>query len=580
MGQPQQLLALGPWKSIDTTSAGPYVAPNVGILGTGANPHRVPQALVAERGRVPLATIKQAASIGAIAPYVSSHSNEQVYGVFVDENAADERFLLNGTTQTSLDFNGVTDTTFFDQAVQVGSILYDNAGRQYSVLNPGSTYTWQYPPFTVNSATNIGGYTVAPSSTPIGSPAGFYGATVNFTFTRLVFGPNGAFAQESSVPQTPQGASLPQYPAYISITFPSSGTIFFPKITAASGSFGGTNADGTLYVTNVYVWSSTLPVWYFAYTLFAATTNPYVFTFIPFGMATVPSLTAFNAQAQLILARDAPPCVAAPGGPLAYHKGRVWNLVTSSAFTYPTQTTQPPTGINQEQMVLWWSKYGIPWEFDAVNQTALIDTDVPSDAQSTPQTYGEQPVALLSLSSVLLIWTTQQCLIVYGDGTVNSPFVIRKIFNIGTRARHAVAACVMDQVGTVGLWLSENGVMMTDGQYAYRVDEPIRATIESLSLSDRQNAVGFFAHHAYYLSFPQLNETWGFYLPTGDWFGPLPYATNAAYAVPADPATLGGPPGLVNVVRAARATGVQAAIDSWFTGGDLDLLEPQTVAWV
>lgn len=570
MGQPQQLITLGPFKAIDVTSAGPYVAPNVGVQGTGSNPHRVPLALVAERGRNNLATIN-GSSIGAITPYIPSPNDEQIYGV-KNNPVTPQRFVydIRNQSETDLVFGGKFDRTEFDQAVQVGNVMYDNAGHQYSALNPTHTYTWQYDPFSATPV-DINGITVSASSTPVpsGSVNNFYGVTLDFTFTRLVFGPNSAYAQESSAPSLAQGVNVPEFPAQISYTFPVSGAIYYPQIV---GTFVGTNDDGTTWFTNGYVQSNVLPVWYFFATLGnTGYHSPYV--------VKMNSTQDFIANAQLIPTRDAPPVSSDNEGALAYHKGSVWALVVNSAFISPNQNaTGTPQGVNLQQMQLWWSKYGIPWEFDSANQVGIIDSDVPPGVPPYSGTYGERPIALVSLASILLAWTTHQTIVVYGDGTSNSPYVLRKIFDMGTRARNSFAVCVLDQAGPVVCWLSENGVQMTDGQYAYRIDEPIREFINNLSMSDRENAVGFYARHAYYLSFPDAGVTWGFYMPTGDWFGPLPYTTTAAYYIPANPATSLSYYGLVNEVTAVRPG--TAEIDQWFTGGDLDLGQSQTVTWV
>jgi hypothetical protein len=286
----------------------------------------------------------------------------------------------------------------------------------------------------------------------------------------------------------------------------------------------------------------------------------------------------FDANAQMTPTRDAPPVSPTNVGAIAYHKGAAWCLVVNAATITPTQNaTSTPRSVPIQQMQLWWSKYGIPWEFDTVNNVNVLDANVPPNVPPYGGTYGEQPIALVSLSSVLLAWTTKNCFATYGDGTTQSPYVTRMLFNIGSRARHSWAVCILDQVGSVAIGLTENGVEMTDGQYAYRIDEPIRATLDSLVLSDRINAVGFFAHKAYYISFPALGETWAYYLPTGDWFGPLPYATTAAYAVPANPAAPLSTYGTMNEVTAVR--GASNVIDSWFAGGDLDLGAVQTVTW-
>lgn len=565
MGQPVQLIALGPFDAVDTTSAGPYVSPNSATLAPNANPHRVPSALTAELGRTHLATLGLPAPISAIAPYIPATNDEQVYGVQGPVgNSFRVVYDVRFGTETHLQFGSSFDKSQFTQAVQIGNVLYDNAGRQYSVLNPGNTYEWQYQPFTADG-TDIGGITVSTSSTV--APSGFYSVELDFTFTRVVYGPNGAYAQESSAPSLNQGNAIPQFPAYLKYTFPPSGTIHYPQL---NGPFHGTNDDGTVWSTNVYVQSNVIPTWFFAIQL----KNQANYVVAP------ATLFDYDGNAQLIPTRDPPPVSPTNNGPIAYHKGSAWCFVVNPAFVYPNQNnTTTPTGVNLQQMQIWWSKYGIPWEFDETEQVQIVDANVPPGVPPYGGLYGEQPQALVSLASVLLAWTTQQTIIVYGDGTSSSPYVLRKLFNIGCTSGQSVAVCVVDQMGVVTLWLSEDGVQMTEGQYAYRVDEQIRSFIDGLSSFDRQQAVGWFANHAYYISFPNADVTWGLWLPTMKWFGPLEYATPVAYAIPANPATPLDFYGPVNEVVAVRQRSL-TRLDTWFTGGDLNDGQPQTVTWV
>jgi hypothetical protein len=129
---------------------------------------------------------------------------------------------------------------------------------------------------------------------------------------------------------------------------------------------------------------------------------------------------------------------------------------------------------------------------------------------------------------------------------------------------------------TVMFWLSEHGIVMSDGSSIARISDPIRSVIDSLLSTDRQGAVGFFARGSYYISFPALGQTFGYYAATGEWFGPLMYATSSAYYVMSNPNTFNGQ-STVNEVTAIRQN--TAYIDQWFTGGDLDLGASQAVTW-
>ena len=108
-----------------------------------------------------------------------------------------------------------------------------------------------------------------------------------------------------------------------------------------------------------------------------------------------------------------------------------------------------------------------------------------------------------------------------------------------------------------------------------RIDENVRATIRALSISDRTNAVGWYARLTYYISFPGANFTLGYFTPTGEWFQ-LPYATSYAYSIPANPRYFGAAAEVNEVTAVRNGT---TYIDSWFGGGDADLGAPQTVTW-
>ncbi len=752
-----ELLRLGPFTAVDTTTAGPYN--RSGHSGTGANPHRITGALCAELGRTNLANVTvggTGSTLATIAPYAVSASNEQIVGATLSAGVY-SRFMYDPAlaSQALLQYGSATDSAFFDQAVQYGNVLYDNAGHQYSSANPSNTYSWQQPAPAAGQA-----YAVA------AAPGTMNPGTYIYAFSQVVTAPNGAFVHETSslgqdaspsglypyqitlstnpaVPRiyndvsgpvnsntlettarvswptvightivfvvswdanpvgggtnvvissvsagtlgTPQligsvqqgninlafywiqsalsagdaitvtfsGSTFSNMPIFdftgvnnVALTtaafasygtnsvsgtsfaandltygffaardsgastlafIPASSEIYAlgigtagyyagmgvesgPIATEASqnitvsatwggtptdtsnvaallvvsgaaaagtprltGTFAGTNVDGSTYTTNVYRQSSNQPVWFFLTNL--ATNSAYLDT---------ASDLSITSNAQLDPYRDPPPNTPSNLAAIALHKERMWSF---------TVQNDAQTG-NVPQTQLWYSNYGRPWEFDGTNNVMLVgNSATPSGLSGYAGTYGDVPVALISLSSVLLCFKSRTVWVVYGDDA--SSFVARQFLNVGCRARHSVALAPLPQA-VVAFFLTERGVCMTDG-YSYQyVSEPIRSVIESLSLADRTNAVGFYSDYAYYISFPQLGQTWAYYTATQDWFGPLPYATSLAFAVPANPSVSGGS-GQVNEVTAVRLGGTE--IDQWFSGGDLDLGAPQQVSW-
>lgn len=534
-----ELLRLGPFKGIETTPAGPYADPQRGSSGPGANPYRViTKALTAERGRTNLTNITiggLGSQVVAIAPYVPSPSNEQIIGVTF-KSSSYSRFIYDPSvsSQAPLSFGSSTDHTLFTQADQYGNVLYDNAGHQYSSADPLNTYLWQYP------APNgvVQGYAVTPVA------GGLAPATYIYAFTQVVSDPADSFSQETSVT-----GDIPDS----SGNYPYQVTLLAAGGVQISGTFTGTNADGSDYVTNVYRMSSEQPVWYLLTTLTANT--PYTDT------ASDDSLTA---NAQLIPDRDPPPLGNGVLWPIMLHKELMWVFaVVQNADTNNLPQTQ-----------LWWSNPGRPWEFDRVNNVELVgNSATPNGVTSTTGIYGDVPQACVSLSSLGVLFKTRSTWVVYGDDT--NTFVVRKLLDIGTRAAASVVVVPLD-TSILAFALGEQGVYMTDGyQYAY-VSEAIRSVIDSLSLNDRINAVGSYSNHAYYLSFPERGETWAFYTSTGEWLGPLPYATTFAYTVRANPSKWGGTVGIGEVTAVRQGTNY---IDQWFSSGDLDLGAPQNVNW-
>jgi hypothetical protein len=192
--------------------------------------------------------------------------------------------------------------------------------------------------------------------------------------------------------------------------------------------------------------------------------------------------------------------------------------------------------------------------------------------------YVEVPSAMKSIASVLLFWTTEVMYILYG----NSPatYLFQKFADIGCLSMNSVAyATTENSIGV--FWMSENGIYFTDGQRIQYVSDSIRSVIDGLTIRDRFTCCGFYSNHAYYISFADLGQTWGYKTTTGEWFGPIPYTTANAISIPANPRI--GPDGFtlgtsgMNQVTAVRPNSL--FVDAWLDQVDTDLGSPQTVTY-
>lgn len=273
------------------------------------------------------------------------------------------------------------------------------------------------------------------------------------------------------------------------------------------------------------------------------------------------------------------------GAPMEYHEGRMWYF----AMVQNSDTE------NSGQFQLWYSNLNRAWEFDKVDNVFEVDLPRapwptmpgPVDSATTVHAasinpylypsnmYIEMPSAMKSINSVLVFWTTQRMYVMYG--TDPSTFLFRKLADIGCSSRRSVAYAAAEN-SIVVFWMSENGIYATDGGTISYISEDIRHIISNLSPQDRYNCVGFYADHTYYISFPTLNQTWGYRTTNSQWHGPLAYSTVSAFTVAADP-ILGNValPGPFNEVLAVRPNTM--FVDSWFAETDADLGLPITVQY-
>jgi hypothetical protein len=308
------------------------------------------------------------------------------------------------------------------------------------------------------------------------------------------------------------------------------------------------------------------------------------------------------AHAQLTYNRDVPPVkpygdfvrtagafnTYNPGAPMEIHQGRMW---------YFTYVQNSDTGYSA-QYQLWYSNLNRMWEYDKVNNVFLVSvaptnyplpasvpTQVPYPLTSTSNVYAypnniylEMPSAIKSLASVLLFWTTNNMYVLYG----NSPatYLFQKFADTGCLSANSLAYATTEN--SVGIfWMSENGIYYTDGQRIQYVSESIRSIIDGLTIRDRFTCCGFYSNHTYYISFSDLNQTWGYRTSTNEWFGPIPYSTSFAISIPSDPAVgpNGFPLGQKGLYQVIAVRPNSYFVDSWFVQTDTDLGQPQTVIY-
>jgi hypothetical protein len=549
----QCLVALRPFKGIDTLSAGIDVAEGRARSGVAADPYRLPLALVAARGRVQLAEMTTG-GVGAvvqnIAAYTSGPNDQEIIGT-TKLAGVFSRFMYDplANTQTPLDFGATIDTTFFSQAVQFGNVIYDNAGHQYSSANPLNTFLWQYPaPDPTAQSYSV---TTVAGTLPAG-PTGT--ATYFYAFTQQVSSaPNPAGFNQETSPTGPTATGNP-LSVYSVTSTGSQGALI-------SGVFAGTMPDGATYVTNVYRQSTLSGIWYLLVTL---TTNA------PYTDNAPDSTIAGNAI--LDYNRDQPPVSPTNLGAIFRHQERTWCfLIVDDAAT-----------ANQPQSQLWFSNAARPWEFnnlpiqDGGNVMLVGNSDTPSNNTNYTAQYGDWPVRGVSLSSVAILFKSKSMHAVYGTDQTN--FVAQPIFNKGSRSPNSIVVAPTD-TGTACFFLaSDRTINLTDGQSLVYLSETIRATLEGLTDADITGAVGFYSHHTYWVSFPVLGQTFGYNTSSGEWVGPLPYAAfpNAVSTI-SNPVIFGSSTSDVGEVLAARPG--TNFIDQWFAGGDLDLGTAQSVTW-
>jgi len=261
---------------------------------------------------------------------------------------------------------------------------------------------------------------------------------------------------------------------------------------------------------------------------------------------------------QMILRQDPAPS----GGwqSIAYHKGRMWGFGSLGPSLYSFSA-------NVMKSDLWYSNYLQPTSFNSVTQVLDCGTDAT-----------DYPMALATLDSVLLALKQQSCWIIYGDS--QNDFITRRLFSIGCVSKGSVAV----GYGKV-FWLSADGVYFFDGVNAPTnisdgsiAQGSIRTAINTLLASANSadnpdvGVRGFITNRTYYLSIYSLQNsvtpvTYAYDLVIGAWTQ-LSFSAQAIVAANGLFYTQNGSPFVSGKVGYSLVLGTSTAtntsVDQWF----------------
>jgi hypothetical protein len=581
----------GPFQGVDTTTGDIYIQPVQGRSMSNGDCETVSKVLQATKGRLNITEVSFAAgSIGALAviqfgglsgtgedilasiPVASSATNIVARTIFDSANPGPVTGVPALEGYNYLPFTQAVQASSNLQAAGTQPALIDDFGLQTPAFGAYATQAQYGAPIPGNGTT----LTFRSPALNTGTGTAVTAGTYSYAYTVVAYtGTYNKFTnpgQESSPYIDPGPGAVLSAPGAITVS------------TTGASAFGGTfpNDPSVKYAVNLYRYSIAQPTYFFVATVTSGTTYNDDF-----------SDSYIAANAQLTMNRDVPPVKNAqdfgqtgvetyyPGAPLAIHKQRLFYF----ALVNNLDTNNSP------QFQLWFSNALRPWEFDKVNNVLLVDlphSNVQPPINSVNQftdpyiypqnTYMEMPIAVKSLSSVLVFWTTQTLYVLYGNDA--SSFIFQKLADIGCSSRGSVVSAIID-VGQntsteVIVFMSEDGIYLTDGATLQYISEPIREVINGLSFQDRYTCVGAFYNHTYVISFPVLGQSWSYRFTTGQWSGPIPYTASAFAAVISDPRSPSlvlsngaGQPTHWNQVIGAR-TGT-TYVDNWFAANDQDL---------
>jgi hypothetical protein len=464
------------------------------------------------------------------------------YYVGQDTNGRVQFYDLNNNLYIDLGDIG----NVYTQAVQMDGTMWLNTGQQLFVT-PDPSYPalpqqtlkvaqWQYPKY--GGTPSLSKVSITPGLAP---QKYFYAFTVVTTFPTI----NGNVEQESEQ----IGGNTP-YPFHLLI-----GDTDVDVGIRIAGLGGGINADGLSYAIRIYRMSTQQPIWFEV----ATTSNP-----VYIDNATDQSISG---NAQLPFSGQPPPLSGTATWPIAEYLDRMWVFsVVQNTLTNNVPQTQ-----------LWYSNVGQGWNFDDQFQVLLVGNEATTPAQTGVDTdvpYGAQPTSLIKFGSFLIAFRTTDSWWVTGQDQ-NTFQVIPLFDSLG-----CIAPLSPVVYRGILAWLSDTGFWVFDGQNLSWISKDIWLYLQGLDPDVQSGAVGFAWQNYLCWSFPSINITLRWHIPSQQW-DTLPFACTGATAL----RSMGSDPlhpfssATWNQVVATRANSPGAYADSWFSDISQDLGVPITTMW-
>jgi hypothetical protein len=532
MADTQVLMRLGPFKGMDTRTGSPYLQSGDGLMLSNVDTHRMEGELCNFFGRSEVVGF----------PMLGPGKNLQQVARY--ETAPDRLFIIgqaaDGTT-AYYDVKNEFISTFgavsepFTMAVQSNGNLFLNNGQQVFLGTDDRLHAalWNYPQPT-QAKFNYSAVGVAQVGAQLAP------ATYSYAFVQVITIPTKVADIQQET--TPLGNTEP---------FAYSVTTDGTQVVELNGTFAGTTDDGYQFVTQVFRYSqvsvsstttSAVPVWYLLATL--DTNGVYV--------DNTPD-PIVGAQ-EIIPFQDPPPTGGTYGlNPIESQFDRMWVLAR----------IQDSDTNNQAQTQLWFSELGQPWSFDRLNNVNLV-----GDANTTMETsdsgfYGDNPRALAALGSYVSVLKSKTQWI--ETGVDQATFQPLPFLN----DNGAVSMLSVAKINGLLFWHSTQfGPFMFDGTSPTFIGMKIWTALQAIPPSQQQNCVGFGGDLKYFLSFPDANVTFVYYIPTQDWTT-LPYATTSAAVASQATSAVDGTGFKFGQILAVRQN--SQYVDAWLNGKENDL---------
>jgi hypothetical protein len=256
----------------------------------------------------------------------------------------------------------------------------------------------------------------------------------------------------------------------------------------------------------------------------------------------------------MVFHRDPPPNMVG----VELYKERVFGWFNSlGAESSNTTLTKPYPPQALSSSSLYYANPTEPWGFNNDQQILPISYN-----PTILQAGGDYGQVCKKVAGGLLLFKTEGVWPLAGEDP--SSFSVDYSWPMGLVSYHAVA-----EGGGLVFWCSNQGVFSTDGLTPTYIGGDIQVWIDNnTTLADRQATAGFFFNQVYYLSFPTLGVTWGYWLASQKWHK-LPWATDVAYYEP----ERSGANNAQEVV--ASNPSVPGEIDVWFAA-ETDRSQPIT----